>query len=389
MNRFFTIFLLIFSSVTNGQLTYTVSVPDSTVTTFIVGEMTGWTPVEMKAISNNIFSIFLPGANNLQSYKYLSGPAWNYTEVSIQGNHLNNRNYKESDTVIKWAITWKYENNIVPTVSSGTIKRTWFRSHLVDDRYIDVWLPDNYNEKIKHNVLYMHDGQMLFDAMNWNRQEWNADSTLSILMAKGSVPKTIVVGIHNNGWKRHSEFFPSKVLDLIPEKPKDQLLKLFNGVTGADAYSKFIVKELKPYIDSAYSTNTGPRHTFIAGSSMGGLISLYAFCEYPEIFSGAACLSTHWTGVFYPNNEIPDAINQWLQAHLPSPKGRRIYFDHGTEGLDTLYKIHQVKIDRTFRKKGYKPGNWKSLVFKGAGHDENSWRRRFRIPAIFILSGKP
>jgi enterochelin esterase-like enzyme len=350
--------------------------------------MTGWTPVEMKAISRNVFSVFIPGANSLQPYKYLSGPAWNYTEVNKQGYHLNNRSYKESDTVEKWAITWNYENNIIPKTSSGTINRIWFRSNLVDDRYVDIWLPDNYNEKYKHNVLYMHDGQMLFDPMNWNRQEWNADSTLSILMAKGSIQKTIVVGIHNNGWKRHAEFFPSKVIDLIPGKSKDQLLKLFNGGTGADDYLKFIVKELKPFIDSAYSTNPDRRHTFIAGSSMGGLISLYAFCEYPEIFSGAACLSTHWTGVFYSNHEIPDAINQWLLAHLPAPKGRRIYFDHGTKGLDTLYKFHQDKIDRTLRKKGYKPANWKSLEFRGADHDENSWRRRFYIPATFLLSGR-
>ena len=386
MKKLLILLLPLFSTFAYGQLTYTVSVPDSTVTAFIFGEMTGWTPVEMMAKGKNVFTIFLPSATSLQPYKYLSGPAWNYTEVTKQGNHLGNRNYHENDTVEKWAITWNYENNFTPGVEAGSVERIWFRSELVDDRYIDIWLPDNYNEKNKYNVLYMHDGQMLFDPTNWNQQEWNVDSTLSILMAKGSVQKTIVVGIHNNGWKRHSEFFPAKVIDLIPEKQKDQLIKLFNGASAADEYLKFIVKELKPYIDSAYSTNIGPQHTSIAGSSMGGLISLYAFCEYPDIFSRAACLSTHWTGTFFQNNEIPDAINHWLQTNLPSPHGRRIYFDHGTEGLDSLYKIHQEKIDRTFHKKGYKSSNYKTLKFKGASHDENSWRRRFYIPAGSILS---
>src|SRR5688572_30265407 len=214
MNKIFTLSFLLVSTFTHCQLTYTVMVPDSTITAFIVGEMTGWTPVEMKSKDKKTFTVSIPGANTLQMCKYLSGPAWNFTEIKKDGGFVNNRNFKNTDTVEKWAITWNYQNNIIPNVSAGKINRIWFRSAFVDHRYIDIWLPDNYNEKYKYNVLYMHDGQMLFDPVNWNRQEWNVDSTFSILMAKGSIKKTIVVGIHNNGWKRHAEFFPAKMLNL-------------------------------------------------------------------------------------------------------------------------------------------------------------------------------
>lgn len=380
----FSLFLF-FSS--KAQLNYTVVVPDSTHTVFIAGAMTGWYPVEMQNKSNNLYSIEIPNATPLHAYKYLSGPAWDYAELKFNGTPLRNRDYSPKDTVERWQLTWNFRNNFPPSVEQGRIERTWFRSALVDDRYIDVWLPPNYNSDKKYNVLYMHDGQMLFHAATWNGQEWNVDSTLAILAAKGSIQKTIVIGIHNNGQKRHAEYFPQKVIDQIPAKEKSVLINLFRAGTGSDDYLKFIVHELKPFIDSNYSTHSGQQHTYIAGSSMGGLVSLYAFCEYPEVFSRAACLSTHWTGTFKGNDAIPNAINQYLEAHLPSPIGRRLYFDYGTSGLDSLYRKHQLKIDKTVRAKKYKSSHYKTLRFIAADHNENAWRKRFSIPARFILSG--
>ncbi len=370
-----------------GQVTYTVTVPNGTNACFIAGEMTGWNQLQMTQQSTNVFTITIPYATTAQQYKYCSGPAWNFTEVSAGGGNVSNRTYSVSDVVVRWAIVWNFTNNIVPTVSSGSIERHWFTSDIVDDRYVDVWLPSGYSASSRYNVLYMHDGQMLFDSSTtWNGQEWNVDGILGSLYASGTIDKTIVVAIHSNGNKRHAEYFPEKVIESIPEPQKSQLGALFYGTTRADDYLKFIVNELKPYIDQNYSTNPGQQSTFMAGSSMGGLISIYALCEYPNVFSRVACLSTHWIGTFADNTQIPAAINDYLSQNLPSPTDRKIYFDHGSVGLDGYYGTYQAIVDNTMNEKGYGSSAYSSLIFEGADHNENAWKARFSIPATFILS---
>jgi enterochelin esterase-like enzyme len=154
----------------------------------------------------------------------------------------------------------------------------------------------------------------------------------------------------------------------------------------SDNYLRFIVKELKPFIDSTFSTLPGREHTFIAGSSMGGLISMYAFCEYPLVFGGAACLSTHWPGIFsMENNPVPTAFFRYLQSALPAPDGRRIYFDYGTATLDALYPPLQQQADQVMKAKGYGPANWKTLEFRGEDHSENAWKKRLAIPVLFLI----
>jgi predicted alpha/beta superfamily hydrolase len=155
----------------------------------------------------------------------------------------------------------------------------------------------------------------------------------------------------------------------------------------SDNYLKFIVDELKPYIDKTYSTKSDQRNTFIAGSSMGGLISMYALCEYPKVFRGAVCLSTHWPGIFtVANNPIPEAFINYLNTNLPSPKTNSIYFDFGTATLDSLYEPLQNKVDVVMKRKGFSAKNWKTLKFEGAEHTEKAWANRLRTPIQFLLS---
>jgi predicted alpha/beta superfamily hydrolase len=234
----------------------------------------------------------------------------------------------------------------------------------------------------------MHDGQMLYDSTNnWNHKEWGVDETAGRLIAEGKTRPFIVVGIWNNGKFRHSEYFPQQVIDYIPDDQKKDLMHLLEGGPMADHYLQFIVTELKPFIDSAFSTRKDRDNTLIGGSSMGGLISMYAFCEYPNVFGSAACLSTHWTGIFrLDNNPIPDAMIQYLKARLPKPKqGRKIYFDYGTATLDALYKGTQIRADAVLEAKGYRAKNWITREFPGADHSENAWGARLSIPLLFLL----
>jgi predicted alpha/beta superfamily hydrolase len=281
-------------------------------------------------------------------------------------------------------------------VSSGkVIRHSLFASKFVDARNVDVWLPEGYQTSKKYAVLYMHDGQMLFDSTTtWNKQEWGIDETLSQLIKQKKIRDCIVVGIWNSGKNRHIDYFPQKPFESIDPEKQDSLYNakrgngnsVFSGKVQSDTYLRFLVTELKPFIDSMYATKKDRANTFIAGSSMGGLISIYAICEYPEIFGAAACLSTHWPGIFYTeNNPIPSAFMSYMKAKLPSPLKHKIYFDYGTETLDAMYEPYQLQVDSIMQSKGYDSKTWTTKKFVGENHSEQAWRKRFDIPALFLL----
>ena len=283
------------------------------------------------------------------------------------------------------------------SVSSGQLYRIEnFESEHLPARNVDIWLPDGYDENESYAVLYMHDGQMLFDAATtWNGQEWGADEVLGQLIKSGKIRKTILV----SNWStndRHAEYFPQKPFESLSKSFQDSLINhakrhgdtpLFSRTILSDQYLKFLVTELKPYIDRHYSTLPDRENTFIAGSSMGGLISWYALCEYPDVFGGAACLSTHWPGSFEAeNNPIPAAFANYLDQNLPAPGLHKIYFDYGTETLDAMYEPLQLKVDEVMKQKGYDASNWTTLKFEGEDHSENAWKKRLHLPLEFLLA---
>lgn len=285
----------------------------------------------------------------------------------------------------------------VPQVVSGTIERLAdFPSQYVTARHVDVWLPEGYTEAKKYSVLYMHDGQMLYDPnTTWNKQAWEVDNLLSELSLTGKIQDCIVVGVWNGGVTRHVDYFPQKPFEQLTTRQQDSLYQVNrpngnsvfqNHRVQSDKYLKFLVKELKPYIDRHYAVYTDAAHTFIAGSSMGGLISMYALCEYPKVFGGAACLSTHWPGVFsMENNPIPAQFIAYLQKHLPKANSRKIYFDFGTATLDALYEPVQRQVDAVMRAKGWNESHWITRKFEGEDHSELAWQKRLAIPVQFLL----
>jgi enterochelin esterase-like enzyme len=284
----------------------------------------------------------------------------------------------------------------IPKVVAGTITHyEQMPSKYVGARNVDVWLPEGYSSSKKYAVLYMHDGKALFDSsIMWNHQAWQVDKVASQLMQSHLIKDCIVVGIYNGEAKRHSEYFPQKPFKLLTQVQQDVIYKATRGATQpifadtiqSDNYLKFIVKELKPFIDSHFATLKDRANTFIAGSSMGGLISMYAICEYPNVFGGAACLSTHWTVIYRAdNNPIPATFMAYLWSHLPSPKSHKIYFDYGTATLDTLYKPFQLQVDTIMQQNGYTAANWLTKEYVGADHSERSWNKRLDAPLLFLL----
>ena len=282
----------------------------------------------------------------------------------------------------------------MPEVSHGRIVRhADFPSQYLPSRHIDVWLPPDFDESIRHPVMYMHDGQMLFDASHtWNGQEWGVDEVVGEMILSGELPPLIVVGIWNRPQDRHREYFPQKPWESLPKAFRDSLKNsesyegLFNGPIRSDAYLKFIVEEVKPFIDEQYPTNPRRSYTFIGGSSMGGLISMYAVCEYPYVFKGAACMSTHWPGIFEAKgNPVPEAFARYMSEHLGEPDRYRWYFDYGTGTLDSLYEPYQQRIDTVMAQAGFGAPNWQTHRFEGADHSERSWNARLDKPFLALF----
>lgn len=267
----------------------------------------------------------------------------------------------------------------------GTLQRyAAFPSRLVPARTVSVWLPERYAESTdrRYPVLYVHDGQMLWDAQKtWNHKSWEVDDVVSQLIAQGKINEVIVVGIDNTP-QRFEEYMPYDAVSDAGVRGLPSMPTVAKSSITSDAYLRFIVTELKPFVDSSYRTLKTPENTFMLGSSMGGLISLYAISEYPDVFGGVAAMSTHW-----PAGD--GAMIDYLSRQLPAPGTHRIYMDHGTATLDAEYGTYQIRMDELMRARGYAVNrNWVTKVFPGAAHDETAWNVRLHQPLKFLLGTK-
>ena len=281
---------------------------------------------------------------------------------------------KKIETIIKSKKYILYEN---------------FPSKFVETRNVEVFLPSGYDTLESCPVLYMFDGQNIFHGKkSWMNNEyshgWQVDETIDSLNKLGEIPPLIVVGAFNIGEKRASEYMPAKPKNEVEKRiaSADKRIRESYQKWGisSDRFLKFLVKELKPYIDTNFKTNRGRNSTFLAGASMGGLVSAYAISEYPNIFGGAACMSTDWP-------ELNGVFLEYLKNNLPSPKNHKIYFDFGTKGLDSLYEPYQLIIDTLMIKHGYEENkNWITMKFNGDDHNENFWRKRFHYPLKFFFN---
>jgi predicted alpha/beta superfamily hydrolase len=280
-------------------------------------------------------------------------------------------------------LTWAYARHAPAIAATGRVD-SWqdVESAHVPARNVDVWLPPGYaaHPHRRYPVVYMHDGQNLFDPqLSYTGVDWGIDETMTRLIAARRVREAIVVGIWNTP-RRLQEYMP-----LAPVQGEslpvgvDGFPPLARSDITSDAYLRFLVEELKPFIDATYRTRPGRRDTVVVGSSMGGLVSLYAAAQYPQVFGGVGALSTHW-----PVGE--GVAVDWLGAHLPDPRTHRIYYDFGTATLDAQYAPYQQRMDALMRAHGYREGrDWITRRIEGAEHSERAWRARVDVPLEFLL----
>jgi predicted alpha/beta superfamily hydrolase len=343
-----------------------------------LGPMGAWKPDGLPlARTNGHYTgmVELPRGKTLE-YKVTRG-TWESVEKGPGGEEVKNRTLllDGSKTERVAVATWSSaQPRVLEHTITGDVRSLDIHSGILgNDRKLWVFLPPGYaqNPNARYPVLYMHDGQNVFDDATSFAGEWQADETATALIESGRIEPIIIVGIENN-IDRVDEYTPTRYLQ--------------EGGNG-DAYGRFVVEEVKPLIDRAFRTRPGPDETGVAGSSLGAIISLHLMRTYPQIFGrGAAISPSLWwdrENLLYP-----------LQKDTSWAKGKRVWLDTGTmENGNALRSGAQVadcrQLGMTLERKGFVPG--REFVYReytGAGHNEQAWAERFGDVLLFLY-GKP
>jgi predicted alpha/beta superfamily hydrolase len=246
---------------------------------------------------------------------------------------------------------------VAPSRRTDLRKHEAFHSQILEhDRTLIVYLPPGYDSATRrYPVLYMHDGQNLFDpATAFAGEEWRVDDTADELIAARTIEPLIIVGIYNTGEHRINEYTPSRDPKL--------------GGGQADLYGRMLIEEIKPLIDANYRTLEGPSNTGLAGSSLGGLVTLYLGLQHPGVFGKLAVLSP---SVWWNNRAILKLIAR--MRHKPQVK---IWLDMGTcEGgmsLEDTERLRDVLAARGWKESE----DLQYSEIEGAMHNESAWAQR-------------
>jgi enterochelin esterase-like enzyme len=249
-------------------------------------------------------------------------------------------------------------------------------------RHVAVWLPPGYDSAAatRYPVLYMHDGQNLFDPrIAFTGVDWGIDEAVVRLAGAGRIPQVIVVGVWS-GAERGAEYSPWH---------------------RAGQYARFLIEELKPRIDSGFRTLRGPEHTAVMGSSMGGLLSFYLVSRHPGVFGACGCVSTHFplsekvvaeNFQNIPRVAQPDSVPyivRDIERGFSVPRGTRYWFDYGSLGLDAGYGPTHDVVRAWLLRQGLVEGrDFVVRRYEGATHNEASWRARLEDPLTFLFGPK-
>jgi len=249
------------------------------------------------------------------------------------------------------------------------LHKAFHSSYLPDDRDVIVYLPPGYEDEARQTypVLYLHDGQNLFDGRTSfvKDRTWQVREQADSAIAAGEMEPLVIVGIYNTGDRR------------IAEYTHDRDWKLGGGE--ADAYGWLITRELMPWIASQYRVRQDRESTGMGGSSLGGLVTLYLGMKHPEIFGKLAVLSP---SVWWNHKSILSYLNEHAPQVWERPK---VWLDVGDrEGHKTMRDVEHLA--RRLKANGWRPGE--TMYFEkvhGGTHDETSWSTRVRAILKFLF----
>lgn len=367
-------------------------VPEGTGTVYLAGslpELGPWRPDGLAMTGEGrerTARITAPPGTSFE-YKFTLG-SWDREALGPSGAvPPNNRLVIERDTVVVHEIpAFKRDprDYIADWRGSGVLGRLVYwtdvrSAYLGPTRHIEIWLPPGYDtaSSTRYPVLYMSDGQNLFDPRIANTGvDWGVDEAVVRLVQRGVIPPIIVVG----AWS---------TADRGPE---------YSPWQRAPDYARFLINELMPRVNREFRTLTGPGHTAVMGSSMGGLLSFYLVTHHADVFGACGCMSTHFplseamvTRVFpgAVTAATPDTtpyIVRDIAAGMTVPRGARYWFDYGALGLDSAYGPSHEAVRAWLLRQGLVEGrDFVIRRYEGATHNEASWRARLEDPLAFLF----
>ena len=337
---------------------------------YISGDFEGWSGGNKKYRLNKVRDHYTITLDNDQlqhiNFKFTKG-SWSTVEVNADGSNLENRAYsfaKKKDTLKISIEKWSDKTETISTATDNVklLADTFFMPGLNKKRRIWIYLPSSYQNSSKsYPVIYMHDGQNLFDDAIAFSGEWSVDETLNRLSMEKKL-ELIVVGIENGGEERISEYSPWDI-------PK------YNAKAQGDAYVNFIIEALKPYVDNEYRTLSNSTNTAIMGSSLGGVISHYAALKKSDIFGKSA--------VFSPSFELfPDSF-EFAKKHA-GLKNSKMYLMAGDQESEFMvYKMNEMAEIMTLAE--FPKSNIRLKVVKGGEHNENLWKNEFEEAITWLF----
>ena len=355
-------------------------------TLFVAGSFNGWNPhnsrYALRRNADGTYQISLPLSAEAAEYKFTRG-SWATAEIDAKNQPIANRkaDLSPSREITHQVAAWDDQSGTsgVPKKHTATPQVHVLAGALVmpqlgHTRRVLVYLPADYatQPKRRYSVLYLHDGQNVFDDATSYGGEWGIDETLDRLRKTGQdATGSIVVAIDNGNEFRSDEYIPWRSEGLRGQPHQ--------GGQGS-AYVDFLAQTLKPYVDAHYRTRPEAAHTGIAGSSLGGLISVYAALKYPRVFGEIGAFSP----AFWVCN---DSLKAYAQAH-PAARTARFYFVCGPKESETMLPLMAQWRD-ALRAAGVPATNLVLHAPADGEHKEWFWRREFPAAYRYLLRPVP
>lgn len=373
----FSLFIILLSFVSFAQVTFIIeSLPATTPEEdfiYIAGTLNGWNPgdenFKLEKNSEGKFQIVLEeqAEGTSVEFKFTRGD-WGTVEKDENGQEMGDRQftYGNNETVSFQIATWADGGSggggSTAAENVSILSDDFYMPQLDRNRRVWLYLPPGYEEsQMRYPVLYMHDGQNLFDSFTSFSGEWEVDETLNELASQGyQVP--IVIGIDNGGGHRLDEY-------------SAWVNSQYGGGEGRE-YIEFIVETLKPYVDENYRTLPNKETTGIMGSSLGGLISQFGAFEHSNVFGKA--------GLFSPSYWYSDSVWTFI-AENANPQNQRIYqlvgALEGASMANDMETMHDNLIGY-----GFSESQLVSKVVPNQGHNEAFWRSEFEEAYLWLFS---
>lgn len=366
MKKFLLLTILISTQIA-AQITLKVtSIPTNTpagATLYVAGNFNSWNPGSTPLIADGQgnYTYTIPEGTGTLEYKFTRG-SWTSVEGDAGGNEIGNRAATFTGTaqslnlnILSWKDLGGAGNPSTAASNVHIMSENFAIPQLNRTRKIWIYLPPDYETSTKtYPVLYMQDGQNLFDNTTAFAGEWQVDETLNTLFAAGDYG-AIVIGIDNGGGSRIDEYTPWN-------NPQ------YGGGEG-DLYMQFMTETLKPYVDANYRTKPGKEFNALVGSSLGALISTYGGVRYSSTFSKIGSFSpAYWI--------VENQLNNYIETSTADLAAMRVYFVAGSNESATMAAdIEAVKT--RLQTKGLTPANTLIKLDSYGQHNENYWKGEF------------